>query len=240
MMLEFKAHVITTPTGRPLQDPFDYRLPTGRRLGVTGPSGCGKSMLLRQIARASARGGTPSIHLSHGRLDYVPQADFLFPWYSIRRNYIALLNPSDGAVSDTHLQLALHLGLGAALDLSYGQLSGGERQRAALWTTLCGTPDFVAIDEPFTALDIGRKVVCMEALASGLTRMNATCIVVSHDFEILTYLCDAVLIFSPGRGSKPREIAVNDTLPTSRDEYLERRRRGVYEDLLTSLAVAAA
>ena len=236
MMLSFNSHTVSTPDGKVLQAPFDFDLSAGGRLGVTGPSGCGKSMMLRQLASAK-RSKSRSITVTAKRLEYVPQNDFLFPWYTARQNYDAWARSDrNGALSTSHAALADGLGVSHLLDRSYGKLSGGERQRVALWILMCGDADLIALDEPFTALDIERKVICMEALAAWLKAGNRALVVVSHDFEILTYLADTILVFGHDQNSPHRCLHLGQSLPDSRQAYLERRRTGTYEGVIDALA----
>jgi len=234
MTLQLKAHVVRTPSGRVLQGPFDLEVPRGGRLGITGPSGCGKSTLLRQIIDQLTTKSSDS-SLSNVSIEYVPQSDFLFPWYSARQNYAAWRQMPP---EERHLALARRLGIGSIIDHRYGQLSGGERQRVSLWILLCGSADVALIDEPFTALDINSKMICMEAAAEWISAGSRSLIVISHDVDVLTYLADRIFVFGESHIIPTRELRIQHDPPTSRSEYIERVRVGTYSEILAALTAA--
>lgn len=186
-------HEVRKPDGEKLLGPLSFTVAVGERLGITGPSGCGKSTLLRDICRAVkwTRDCDSTIRVYESDLDYLGQRDALFPWYSPRQTISAL---SKTAAEDPQAEaFAKALNLGDKLDLTESALSGGERQRAGLWTALCQGKRFLILDEPYTALDLASKYDALDLTSQWLTAGNRSLLVVSHDFHVLSFLCDRIL-----------------------------------------------
>lgn len=235
--LSLRRHVIALPDGPALQAPVTFSVMNCDRLGITGPSGCGKTTLLRQIAGvASKQAPLPTILVGAATINYLPQHEFLFPWYTPRRNYMAWLRRPSVRLVD--LEIADRLGIDEALDRHWSNLSGGERQRVGLWLVLASEADLLLLDEPFTALDMARKVVCLEALGDWLRVGKKSLVVVSHDFEVLSFLSQRVLLF-PQDGTLPSKLVeLTSDLPCSRADYLARHRQGDYEKLLAEMVMS--
>ena len=54
------------------------------------------------------------------------------------------------------------------------QLSGGMRQRAALARTLTIDPEFILLDEPFSALDAQTKLILQKSFAGTIAESGIT------------------------------------------------------------------
>lgn len=232
-LVALRHHEIRYPLGPALQAPLSLSVRAGDRIAITGPSGCGKSTLLRQIAASVS--GLPAgstIALGARATNYLPQSDFLFPWYTPLQNYMAWLDRTECSME--HLHAAEALGIKEALHRSFDRLSGGERQRVGLWLLLCSESDLALIDEPFTALDLRRKIVCLEALSAWLNADRGL-LLVSHDFEVITYLASEVVILPKNASQELITVKLNHTLPASREDYVERHRNQDYVHLLAAM-----
>jgi cobalt/nickel transport system ATP-binding protein len=74
-------------------------------------------------------------------------------------------------------------------------LSIGEKKRVAIATVLSLDPDILALDEPTNSLDPRGKWSLMELLRS----IRVTKIIASHDLDLVSCLCDRVIILDKGR-----------------------------------------
>lgn len=76
-------------------------------------------------------------------------------------------------------------------------LSSGNQMKVSLAAALIHNPEFLILDEPFVNLDISS----VEALTMVLKsfRGKKTLIITSHNLEIVTELCDKILIMEDGR-----------------------------------------
>ena len=78
-----------------------------------------------------------------------------------------------------------------AVEKKVGVLSGGERNRLALCKLLLQPFNVLVMDEPTNHLDIPAK----EVLKNALLNFEGTLLLVSHDRDFLTDLCDRIFEF---------------------------------------------
>ena len=167
----------------------------GERLSIQGPSGSGKSTLLRLIAgleephegqifineeEVSSPGF--SVPPEKRQIGMVVQDKALFPHLSIYENICF------GIKKNTNKeQIALDLlNLFKIEELKNKfphQISGGEKQRVALARSMAPNPNFIMLDEAFSALDSDLKVSIYDEVLEIFQGKNITVILVTHDAE---------------------------------------------------------
>jgi len=208
--------------------PFTKKIHIGDNVSLTGPSGCGKTTVLNQIVdHVSGQEVTNSLFCIQGKWDYFPQNNFLLPWYSARRNLMAL--DDHNLVHSMEAQiLSEELGIKDVLDAPYSSLSGGERQRIGLWILLLRKPGVVLIDEPFTALDLKMKLKCLSLLGEYLSSDVVTSIMVSHDLDVLTYIADVLWYMNPDSN----EIVEKKNNPLKNYDLENYKNRRISNDVL--------
>src|SRR5262249_33820706 len=90
-------------------------------------------------------------------------------------------------------------------------LSGGEKRRVALAGVLAMQPDILLLDEPSMSLDArGRR-----ELIRFLDGLTDTCIIASHDLEMILETCSRVVVLDGGKvtaDGPTREILADATL----------------------------
>lgn len=79
------------------------------------------------------------------------------------------------------------------------QLSGGMRQRVVIALALIFSPSIVLADEPTSALDVSTQRVVLKYLYEWQRRNKTTLVVVSHDFGVLSTLCDRIAVMYAGK-----------------------------------------
>ena len=79
------------------------------------------------------------------------------------------------------------------------QLSGGERQRIALARLLSTWPDLLLLDEPYSNLDKGHKLLLQEVIHDITERLAITCILISHDPHDTLSWANHILVIKDGR-----------------------------------------
>ncbi len=178
---------------------LSLRASTEQRItGIFGASGSGKSSLLecvaglREAAGSLRFGDDVLLDSAAGRfvpperrgIGYVPQDARLFPHLDVRGNLLAGAERARRAGVDVERSLretAEALGIDALLGRMPASLSGGERQRVALGRALCSAPRLLLLDEPFGALDTGRRRALLGYLRTVCERTRAPVLFVSHD-----------------------------------------------------------
>ena len=172
---------------------FDLSLARGLCLAVIGPSGAGKSTLLNLIAGFErAKGGRLVIDGREVTRE-VPAArpvTMLFQEHNLFAHLTVAQNVGLGlesglklTVADTaELQQALELvGLEGLDNRLPGELSGGQRQRVALARALVRKRPLLLLDEPFSALDPGRRAEMLALLDRLRREQGMTLVMVSHE-----------------------------------------------------------
>jgi ABC-type sulfate/molybdate transport systems ATPase subunit len=98
----------------------------------------------------------------------------------------------------------------ADIALQYpSQLSGGQKQRVALARSLATQPDFLLLDEPFSALDGELRRHLRKWLKRYLQDNKVTTIMVTHDQVEAISMADEIIILSQGRlvqQGKPKKL----------------------------------
>ncbi|MDF2628824.1 MAG: transporter related protein [Symbiobacteriaceae bacterium] len=178
-------------------------LAPGRVLALTGPSGCGKSTLLH-MAAGLVTPGAGHVSNTFRRTACVFQEPRLLPWRTARENIafgLKALGVRGAERRSRSEALARRLGLEDALAKYPHQLSGGMRQRVALGRALAVEPDLLLLDEPFGALDAGRRAELQEMLLSLLRERGLAALLVTHDLAEAERLGDELVVLSgaPGR-----------------------------------------
>lgn len=165
--------------GRKIVENFSLKLEKGRCLALSGASGCGKTTILRAVAGLIAlNSGTCIVRAK--RLAYLFQEPRLLPWQTAGEN-VALTAPY---VCRDRLKTLFHeLYLDEKdLDKYPHELSGGMQQRVSLARALITDPDFLLMDEPFSALDARLRHVLqtriMQAVDDGMSVL-----LVTHDVQ---------------------------------------------------------
>jgi peptide/nickel transport system ATP-binding protein len=202
-------------------DGVSFAIREGETLGLVGESGSGKSTIGRMLIRLiDPTDG--EIRLEGRDIARLPQRK-MRPLRSrmqiIFQDPYASLNPRMrvrqilGEALDTH---GLARGKGARekriaelLDLvglspEYAdryphEFSGGQRQRIGVARALAVEPEFIVADEPLSALDVSIQAQVVNLLCDLKERFGLTMLFISHDLDVVEFLCDRVIVLYLGR-----------------------------------------
>ncbi|MDP2929818.1 MAG: ABC transporter ATP-binding protein [Candidatus Omnitrophota bacterium] len=78
------------------------------------------------------------------------------------------------------------------------QLSGGTKQRAMIAMAMVNSPQLVILDEPTTALDVTIQAQILDLLKEIIEREKLSILFISHDFGIISRMCDHVAVMQRG------------------------------------------
>lgn len=211
--LELRSVSVTYPGRPPIRAVVDVSLTVerGEIVGLLGPSGCGKSSVLGAIV-GSVHLASGSVHFDGDDLVGVPvhrrgfgmvfQDGQLFPHRSVEGNISFGLEMAGvpRATRQTAIEDLLELvGLEGYGPRSVAALSGGERQRVALARSLAPRPRLLALDEPLSSLDATLRARLGRDTREALQASGTTAIVVTHDEQEATLMCDRIILMSAGR-----------------------------------------
>lgn len=183
----------------------------GEFISLLGPSGCGKTTLLRIIAdllqptsgSVSIRGHSPREIRLMQKYGIVFQSPVLYDWRTVRRNICMPMEIMGIAGKERTSRINEMLELVGLQNFGYKypfELSGGMQQRVGIARALALNPEFLLMDEPFSALDEFTREKLNEDLLNIWSKTSKTVIFVTHNIPESVFLSDRVVVLSPHPG----------------------------------------
>lgn len=197
-----------------------FNVKKGEILGLVGESGCGKSTLGKALLRLIEPSAgeifyekSPLCGLEGEELRKLRrkmQIIFQDPYSSLNPRMkvgeiiceafiVHALFPRSEMKKEV-LKLLDIVGLRhEAYDKYPHEFSGGQRQRIGIARALAVKPDFIVADEPVSALDVSIQSQILNLLRSLQKEFGLTMLFISHDLNVIRYLCDRVVVMYLGR-----------------------------------------
>ena len=210
-------------------------------LGIFGLSGSGKSTLGKVLAGLITRN---DINLDFSKaipfILYSSQmAENIFLGTTVQMN-LDFITQNNSNVQNLYAKCEKYLdqfgvNMTKLLPRQGNELSVGELRKFALSLALSCKPDLLILDEPTIGLDLHSKVLFKEIL-NGYAGEK---IVISHDYEILTKLCEEFWIIHEGKlifQGKREAFENNDEIcrKIGLNHYFDRKakRKNIYNKLM--------
>lgn len=200
-------------------------VPKGAIYGLVGKNGAGKTTLLRIVCGLQrptsgtfslygAAPGEPELAEARRRTGAMVEAPSLYPDMTAAGN-LALQNRALGLPDDGNIPELLRLvGLENTGGKKVRGFSLGMRQRLGIALALCGSPDFLILDEPTNGLD-PQGIIEMRELILKLNREHQlTVLLSSHMLDELSRLATRYGFIDGGR--MVQEISVEEFARTGR------------------------
>ena len=200
---------------------ISLEIKSGEFVSVIGPNGSGKSTLFSLLLGIiKPDSGKVILEPSNYRLGFAFQnyRDSLMPWATVLENLLLPLEESHLTLQEKQKlarELLVKFGLEKFEDSYIHQISGGMSQLVSLARSLIVNPEFLLLDEPFSALDYQRSVKMQEMLADFWEEKKMTTFMISHDIDDAIYLSDKIIVLS-GRPGTIKEV-IHNTLPRPRN-----------------------
>jgi iron complex transport system ATP-binding protein len=197
-------------------DGVSFGVEDGEWVALIGPNGAGKTTLLRALVGLVPHTGRISLYGRDARafprrelarhIALVPQVPLLpatttvFEYVLLGRtphlSYFATEGRSDrDAVRDALARLDLE----PFAERTLGSLSGGERQRATLARALAQESPVMLLDEPTTALDVGRQQQVLEIVDELRGDRSLTVLSSMHDLTLAGQYAQRLVLLDSGR-----------------------------------------
>ena len=191
----------------------------GKTLGLVGESGCGKTTVARLILKLLEADEGKIIFAGQDITD-LSEADmkplrkeiqiiFQDPYGSLNPRMTIGQSIGEGLKiagidnrSETRQRLEELLKMvgmsPAAIDRFPHEFSGGQRQRIGIARALSVEPALIICDEPVSALDVSIQAQIINLLKDLQERLNLSYLFISHDLNVVGYLCDMVAVMYKG------------------------------------------
>ncbi len=211
-------------------DDISLTIRDGEIYGIIGQSGAGKSTLLRCInglerydagsilvdGQEVSALSTSSLHGLQKQMGMIFQNFNLLSRLNVFDNValpmrFAGLNPRKPEHRRRILDLIDLVGLSDKLKSRPRELSGGQKQRVAIARALVLQPKILLCDEATSALDPSITQGILNLLTTIRNEMNITVIVVTHQMEVVTHICERVSFLKDSRliqEGRPEELFV--------------------------------
>lgn len=184
-------------------DKVTMQITPDSRIGLLGANGAGKSTLIKTIVQELEKitgeiKYSESLKIGYFSQHKVDALDADSTPFLIFRRLIAEEKANGGKdVSDA--QIRSHLGgfgfQGERIDTNVEVFSGGERARLNLAMIVWLRPNLLILDEPTNHLDIQMK----QALTFAIQNFKGALLLVSHDRELITAVCDELYLVHDGK-----------------------------------------
>lgn len=167
-----------------LIDEINLNIKNGLKIALIGENGCGKTTLLNRILSNNSEEVKIASNVKIGYFDQ--RQDSLKDEKSILENI-----KEDSIWDESFIRINLgEFGFKRdSVNKLVGQLSGGERVKVAICKIILSNNNLLILDEPTNYLDI--KTI--EALENALINTNKTVLLVSHDIEFISNVCNYII-----------------------------------------------
>jgi oligopeptide/dipeptide ABC transporter ATP-binding protein len=200
-------------------DGVSFEIEQGKTMGLVGESGCGKTTVARLILKLLELdegkiifGGRNISRFSEREMKpFRKEVQIIFqdPFGSLNPRMtvgqcieegIRILGVKHASARKERLEDLLNM-VGMSYDSADRyphEFSGGQRQRIGIARALSVEPSLIVCDEPVSALDVSIQAQIINLLKDLQDQLGLSYLFISHDLNIVGYLCDTVSVMYNG------------------------------------------
>ncbi|MGH9532310.1 MAG: LPS export ABC transporter ATP-binding protein [Terriglobales bacterium] len=200
--------------GRRVVSGVSLQIHKGEVVGLLGPNGAGKTTTFYMIVGLAAPDSGRI--LFNGKditsipmylrarqfgVSYLPQEPSVFRKLTVEENILAVLEAQPISWHERREKLETlieRLGLATVRKNRGYALSGGERRRVEIARSLCISPSFILLDEPFSGID-PIAVLDLQKIISDLRASGIGILITDHNVRETLSVTDRAYIINEGR-----------------------------------------
>lgn len=193
--------------GYTVQD-IHFTQQVSEKIAIAGETGSGKTTLLKMIA-GLLQPDEGNVYFEGKRvpgpfeklLPGHPSIAYLSQHFELRNNYSVEEEMESKNLLTTEEANTIYsiCRIEHLLKRRTNELSGGERQRIVLARLLTSSPKLLLLDEPFSNLDAIHKNIIRSVLFDIGSKLNTSCILVSHDAADTLSWADRIMVMKEGK-----------------------------------------
>ena len=211
-------------------DKIDLSIPENKITVILGRSGCGKTTLLRLVAGLENFEQGEIIGVESKRKAYVFQEDRLMPWLDVKSNITFGIHKNE--INNSRINEIIEtVGLEKFYNAYPSQLSGGMKQRVSIARAFAYNPDFIMMDEPFSALDYFTREQMQNELLRIHERLKCSILFVTHSIDEALILGDNIVILEKGIIKSQYEIKEDSNKRDLLDDKFVKLKKQIINDL---------
>lgn len=209
---------------------IDLNIPANKITVILGRSGCGKTTLLRLVSGLEEFDQGEILGANSKRKAYVFQEDRLMPWLDVKKNITFGIHNKD--IDNSKIDKIIEtVGLKKFYSAYPRQLSGGMKQRVSIARAFAYDPDFIMMDEPFSALDFFTREQMQKELLKIHKTSKCSILFVTHSIDEALILGDKIVILERGVIKSQYEIEEkNSTRDLLNDKFVKLKKQ-IIDDL---------
>lgn len=238
-----RSHIIKAVDG------VNLCISKGEALGIVGESGCGKTTLARLILRfiEPTKGeiyvdGRNILKMNHPEFKRI-RPKYQIIWQHPQESLNPRMKIKDSILEPLRyykrcnytneeksvLKYCELVGLKPeVLNRFPHELSGGENQKAVIARILIMEPELIIADEPTSALDVSVQAQILNLLKRIQKESNITCLFISHNLEVVRYMCQRVAVMFEGKIIE--EGSVEEIFTSAKSHYTKELIFNTFED----------
>ncbi|MBI3600774.1 MAG: LPS export ABC transporter ATP-binding protein [Nitrospinae bacterium] len=222
------VELLKTFKERKVVNKVNIEIKEGEVIGLLGPNGAGKTTTFYMVVGLT-RPESGNVFLSEREITrlpmyqrarlgigYLPQESSVFRKLTVEENILAILETMTMARRERKRRAEMlmeELNIVHVKDTKAYALSGGERRRVEICRTLCTSPSFILLDEPFAGIDPIAVIDIQNIILQLKKKKGIGILITDHNVKETLEITDRAYIINEGEiidSGSPGEIAKSE------------------------------